>query len=151
MRISKIPRNGEVRNEIPAALTDDMTISAEAVRLWIKLYNSNRSKNKSYVKFQPTTQALATLFGVKKITIKRWMKELKDNGWIDTIGDNNDTTIIVYYTPRLVSKKIPPLVSKKIPITIKDAFATQVGEKASTTITKNFEENELDYGINFPD
>jgi len=96
MKIIKIPRSNEIRNEIPAALTNDRNVSAEAKLLWIKLYNSNRGRGK-YNEWTPTTQSLATQFGVKKLSVKRWMKELKDSGWIEISGSRNSTTIIINY------------------------------------------------------
>lgn len=139
MKLIRIPRNNEVRNEIPAALTDNMSISAEAKILWIKLYNSNRGKG-DYKKFTPTTQGLATLFKVTKRSIINWMNELRDNGWIHTTGERNCTTLFINYTPALVKNNSPALVKKIAPITIKDAFAPSGGENASTIITTNFEE-----------
>ena len=72
MKLIKIPKNKELYNEIPAALTDDNTISAGAKILWIKLFNSNRGegKNITYNEFKPSTQVLATILGVEKSTIK---------------------------------------------------------------------------------
>jgi len=124
MKLIRIPRNNEVRNEIPAALTDNMSISAEAKILWIKLYNSNRGKG-DYKKFTPTIQGLATLFKVTKRSIINWMNELRDN---------------INYTPALVKNNSPALVKKIAPITIKDALAAQASKSASTIITINFEE-----------
>ncbi len=153
MKLIRIPRKDEVRNEIPAALTDDMSISAEAKILWIKLYNSNRVKG-DYKKWTPSTQSLAIQFEVKKLSIKRWMKELKDTGWISIVGNRNDTNLFINYTPVLVSKKIPALVSKKIPYTIKDAFAPKVGEMRpqsdNSEDEKTGEENDtsFEFGIN---
>ena len=147
MKIVKIPRKKEIRNEIPAALTDNTTISAGAKILWVKLYNSNRGKGKgeTYQEWKPTTQALATVLGVKKLTVKRWMKELKDTGWIYTTGIRNDTILFVNYTPIVVSKKIPAVVSKMIPITTKHALAATASESACTTITTNFTEIDEDF------
>jgi hypothetical protein len=145
MNIIPIKRKNEYRNEIPALLTDDMTISGDAKILWVKLYNSNRGKNKTYNIWKPTTQSLATQFGVDKRTIKRWLKELKDNGWIHTIGDKIDTTMFVYFTPIVVTKMSPEVVTEMSPYTKHNALATKVGESALLTTTTNLEDLEEDF------
>lgn len=146
----------EYWNEIPALLTDDMTISADAVRLWVKLYNSNRGKKKTYKEWQPTINGLATMFNVTKQTILNWMRELRDKGWISTIGERDNTIVTLHYTPldtkqvqnispnatrtgkkntpKQVQNIVPEQVQNIVPYTNNDALATKVGESASTII-----------------
>lgn len=141
MKIIQNKRKSEFRNEIPALLTDNMDISAEAKILWIKLYNSNRGKG-NYIKWKPSTQSLATMFKVDKRTIKRWIKELKDTGWINILGDRNDTTVFVNYTPVIGDKNDTKTGDKNVPQYYKDALRSEASESASTINTNNHSDSE---------
>jgi hypothetical protein len=114
MKLIKNKLKKEKWNMLPALLTDDMSVSAGAVILWTKLWNSNKGKVKGYKEWQPTTQGLATMFKVDKRTIKRWLKELKDSGWITIIGDRKNTIITIHFTPVLVSKMSPIVGVKNV-------------------------------------
>jgi len=106
-------------DKVHGHITKDMNITAGAFRLYIVFWNANPRI------FTPSTKSLATLFKVKPLTIKRWMKELRELGYIHTETDTfkdkggfkNDTTIYVHPYPIAVSKKIPEKASKMIPIT----------------------------------
>ena len=54
------------------------------------------------------------MFKVDKRTIKRWLKELKDSGWITIIGDRKNTIITIHFTPVLVSKMSPIVGVKNV-------------------------------------
>jgi len=98
-------RTDEIVDWIPAALTNDINISAEAKMLWVKLWNSNKGKKKRYNEWKPKINGLATQFNVERTTILRWKKELDDTGWISTVGSRNATKIYVH----LVAQKQPVL------------------------------------------
>jgi DNA-binding transcriptional regulator YhcF (GntR family) len=102
---------------IPSELRTNRSISGEAKDLYIALWNSNNGKGKDYKEWKPTTQSLATQYGVDKRTIKRWLKELKDSGWISTLGVKNDTKIIINIEPVLGTKMSPSLGTEMSPYT----------------------------------
>ena len=109
MKLIKDKRTGkEIDDVLPASLTNDMDISAGAKLLWIKFWNSNNSKTKTYKEWKPTTKTLASQFDVDESTIKRWIKELKNTGWISKIGSRNTTNMLIHFTPMLVSP-MPPV------------------------------------------
>ena len=153
MKLTQIPFKNVKGNLMPMQMVDDMSISAEAKMLWMNLYHANKGKG-NYKEYTPSTQSLATLFKVDKRTIKRWMKELKDSGWIRVVGDRNNTNVIINIESPLVSRMSPKLVSKMSPNTNKDACAPKVGANASMTTNsedeKTGEENDTSFelGIN---
>lgn len=121
MKIITDKRSDEIMDSIPVGLTNDTTISADAKLLWVKLWNSNKSKKKDYKEWKPSINGLATQFGVERTTVLRWKKELDDSGWITTIGSRNATSIIVH----LVANKQPVLVAKMQPYTITSTMASK--------------------------
>ena len=104
MKLITDKRKDEIVDWIPAELTNDMSIGADAKILWIKLWNSNKGKTKTYKEWKPLIKGLATQFGVSPRTIEYWMAELRKTGWITTLGAKNCTNTLVHLTPMLVQK-----------------------------------------------
>lgn len=80
---------GNPYNIVHRHIVNDMRLSGDAFRLYIVFWNAKNT-------FQPTTKTLASQFKVDDRTIKRWMKELKDLGYITTTGSTKNTVINVH-------------------------------------------------------
>ncbi len=78
---------------VPRKLVKDTTINCETKIFWAIIHQLCGLGSIKYIQ-----NDLATIFGVSVRTIQNYTKELRDNGWLETLRNEEDNRKIEYFT-----------------------------------------------------